>query len=137
MKNYKDLEIYQMAFELCIRVHHLTLTLPKFEIFEQGSQVRRSSKRIKDCIAEGYGRRRYKKEFIKFLIYSHASCDETINQLETINILYFKENPINDLIDEYNVLGKKINKFIQYVESSWNQFDSVMELPEDYYIQNP
>jgi len=77
MKSYLDLEIYQLAYELAIKVHKMSLTLPKYELYEQGSQIRRSSKSIKDAIAEGYGRKRYKSDFIKFLVYSHASCDET------------------------------------------------------------
>jgi len=77
MKSYLDLEIYQLAYELATKVHEMSLTLPKYELYEQGSQIRRSSKSIKDNIAEGYGRKRYKSDFIKFLVYSHASCDET------------------------------------------------------------
>ena len=119
MKSFRDLEIYQKAFRLAIRVHHMTMTLPKYELFEQGRQVRRSSKSIKDNIAEGYGRRRYKAEFVRYLIFSHASCDETLAQLEIINILHFEQNPIDELISEYEGLSKQINSFIEYVESSW------------------
>jgi len=36
-----------------------------------------------------------------------------------INDLYFNENPITDLINEYDILGRKLNKFIQYVNSDW------------------
>ncbi len=53
MNSYKDLEIYQLEYKLAIEVHNMTLQLPKYELYEQGSQVRRSSKRIKDTIAEG------------------------------------------------------------------------------------
>jgi len=119
MSSYRDLDIYKMSYKLAIDIHHLSLKLPKFEIYEQGSQLRRSSKRIKDTIAEGYGRRRYKDEFIRFLIFAHSSCDEATSQLEMINDLYFQEKPITDKIENYKHLGRKINKFIQYVESSW------------------
>ena len=44
MSGYKELEIYRIAFDLSIKVHHTSLKLPKFEIFEQGSQIRKSSK---------------------------------------------------------------------------------------------
>ena len=120
MKNYKDLEIYSLSFELAIKVHKLSLSLPKFELYEEGSQVRRSSKSITANIVEGYGRKRYKADFIKFLIYSHSSCDETILHLsfikETNNT--FKVS-IDELINNYNILGGKINSFIQYVEKEW------------------
>jgi four helix bundle protein len=119
MKSYRDLEIYKEAYQLAIEVHHMSLTLPKHELYEQGSQIRRSSKSIKDTIVEGYGRKKYKNDFIKFLIYAQSSCDETISQLNMINDLYFSEKPLTKLMDDYNVLGKKINKFIQYVEGNW------------------
>ena len=119
MNSYKDLDIYKLAYKLAVDVHKMTMTLPKYEIYEQGSQVRRSSKSIKDNIAEGFGRRRYKDEFIRFLIFAHASCDEAISQLTMINELYFENTGINGLLEEYEVLGGKINKFIQYVEENW------------------
>jgi hypothetical protein len=65
MSSYKDLAIYNRAYKVAIRIHMASLKLPKFEIHEQGSQIRRSSKSIKDNIVEGYGRRRYKAEFIQ------------------------------------------------------------------------
>ncbi|MBL7969074.1 MAG: four helix bundle protein [Prolixibacteraceae bacterium] len=119
MNSYKDLDIYKLAYKLAIDVHKMTMTLPKYEMYEQGSQVRRSSKSIKDNIAEGFGRRRYKDEFVRFLIFAHASCDEAISQLIMINELYFENNGLVGLLEEYELLGGKINKFIQYVEENW------------------
>ncbi len=117
--SYRDLEIYQTAFDLAIRVHKLSLRLPSFEKYEQGSQVRRSSKSIKDLIVEGYGRRKYKAEFIKFLIYAQSSCDECTGQIETIIELYPKQNEWLELLEKYDTLGKQINSFIRYVENNW------------------
>lgn len=119
MNSYKDLDIYQLAYEYAIEVHKMTMQLPKYELYEQGSQIRRSSKSIKDNIAEGYGRKKYKAEFVRFLIFAHSSCDETLSQLNMINDIHFTKNPLSDLVDKYELLGRKINKFIQYVESSW------------------
>jgi four helix bundle protein len=120
MSGCKELEIYRIAFDLSIEVHHASLKLPKFELFEQGSQIRRSSKSVKDTISEGYGRRRYKPEYIKYLVYSQASCDETINHLETLIVLYPDIQDFFDMIPEYNVLGRKINSYIIWVENNWN-----------------
>ena len=119
MNSYKDLDIYKLAYRLAIEVHRMTMTLPKYELYEQGSQVRRSSKSINDNIAEGFGRRRYKDEFVRFLIFAHASCDEAISQLTMINEIHFENKDLNGLLEEYEVLGAKINKFIQYVEENW------------------
>lgn len=108
-----------MAYDLAFDVHSMTMGLPKYELYEQGSQVRRSSKSIKDNIAEGYGRRRYKAEFIRFLIFAHSSCDESISQLNMINDIHFKKKSLNELISKYEVLSKKIYKFVEYVEGNW------------------
>ena len=115
MKSYKDLEIYNLAFDLAIKVHELSLKLPKYELYEQGSQVRRSSKSIKDNIVEGYGRKKYKADFIKFLVYSHASLLECVSQLEMIDKLY-KIKDVKILLSEYDTLGAKLYNFIKYVE---------------------
>ena len=63
----------------------MTLTkLPKFEMYEEGSQIRRSIKSVKSNIVEGYGRRRYKQDFVRFLVYALASLDETTDHLKTL-----------------------------------------------------
>jgi four helix bundle protein len=120
MSGYRDLEIYKHAFELSIKVHRESLKLPSFELYEQGSQIRRSSKSIKDTISEGFGRRKYKAEYVKFLTYSIASCDETMNHLETIIEICPEHQGFAELKPEYEKLGKMINNYLQYVESNWN-----------------
>ena len=118
MKSYKDLDIYKLSYDLAIKIHKMSLDLPKYEMYEEGSQIRRSSKGITSCIVEGYGRKKYKAELIKFLIYAHGSCDETILHLNFIKDTHHLED-VNDLIDSYDELGSKINRFIQYVEKKW------------------
>ncbi len=118
MKSYKDLDVYQLAFQYAIEIHQITLQLPKYELYEQGSQIRRSSKSVKDNIVEGYGRRRYKADFIKFLIYAHASLLECMSQLEMIAKLY-PEIETKELILKYDALGAKLFTFIKYVENNW------------------
>lgn len=117
--SYRDLEIWQLADALVPEVHKMTLThLPKFELFEEGSQIRRSIKSVKANIVEGYGRRRYKQEFLKALTYAHASCDETTDHLETL----FKCGSLTDdtlyrnLHDRLLILGRKLHSFIEAVE---------------------
>jgi four helix bundle protein len=92
----------------------------KFEMFEEGTQIRRSMKSVRSNIVEGYGRRRYKQEFLHFLTYAQASCDETIDHLETL----FETGSLTDeplfkgLLKRLNELGRKINVFTQSVEAS-------------------
>lgn len=114
---YKSLEIYRSAHELGVRIHHFSLKLPRFENYESGSQLRRASKSISANIVEGYGRRRYKSDWIKFLIYAHFSCLETQEWLEYV--LDCHENLVQltmSLLQDVEVLGRQINKFLQAVE---------------------
>jgi len=119
-KSYKDLEIYQLSYGLAMKIHHISLMLPKYEQYEEAGQIRRSIKGICSSIAEGYGRRRYKNEFIKFLVYAQASCDETQVHLNFIHDSgYINDQEYDNLKEEIDKLGRKINKFIQYVEKDW------------------
>jgi four helix bundle protein len=124
MKSYKDLDIYTLALSLFYRTHRLSLQLPKYELYELGSQIRRSSDSVATNIVEGYGRKRYKMDFIKFLTYSHASNLETICHLEKLAVLYPDlSTEMVILQKEYDVLGAKLFSFLRYVESNWNKFE--------------
>lgn len=119
--SYKKLEIWQLANEAVIMIHEMTLTkLPKFEMFEEGAQIRKSSKSVKATIVEGYGRKKYKAEFIKFLTYSLASNDETIDHLENLfNTKSLQDEQFYKIIhDKLEILGKKINLFRKGVDST-------------------
>lgn len=120
MKSYKDLDIYTIGMELFYKTHTLSLQLPKYELYELGSQLRRSSDSVVTNIVEGYGRRRYKNDFIKFLVYSHASNLETLNHIEKIVNLYpYLADDMKVLYEKYDALGAKIFSFLKYVEEHW------------------
>jgi four helix bundle protein len=117
--SYKNLEVWQLAKEVVIEIHAMTIDkLPKFEMYETGSQIRRSSKSVRSAIVEGYGRREYKQDFLKFLYYALSSNDETIDHLEVLH----ETGSLNDdavygsLHEKLTILGKKLNNFIQSVD---------------------
>src|SRR6266496_6792931 len=101
--SYRDLEIWQLARQMAIGVHRMTLqNLPKFEMYEEASQIRRSAKSISANIVEGYGRRRYKQEFIREVLFETGSL--------TNKVVY------RDLSTGLDLLGRKLNVFIDSVE---------------------
>lgn len=121
--SYKNLEIWQLAREAVIEIHGMSLAeLPKFELYEEGSQIRRSSKSIKSNIVEGYGRRRYKNDYIRFLDYAYASCLETTDHLENLIETESLKNQalFESLKEKMDKLGRKLNRFIQSVERQHN-----------------
>lgn len=119
--SYRNLEIWQLVKDVVIDVHQMTLNnLPKHEMYEEGAQIRRSIKSVRSNIVEGYGKRRYKNDFLKYLICAHASCNESLDHLEIL----FETKSLKDkqifleLHDKIDKLGAKLNIFIQSVEKS-------------------
>lgn len=124
MKSYKDLDIYNLSLSLFYKTHTVSLKLPRHELYELGSQIRRSSDSVGTNIVEGYGRKRYKQDFIKFLTYSHSSNLETMFHLEKLQFLYPDlADELRLIKDEYDVLGAKLFSFLRYVENNWNKFE--------------
>lgn len=122
MKSYRELDVYKESKQLAVEIHKMSLSLPNFELYEEGSQIRRSSKAVTSAIVEGYGRKRYKQDFIRFLVYAQSECDETIVHIDFVHETEsLKEtSSYNSLFERYTVLSKKINNFIQWVEDNWN-----------------
>ncbi len=118
MKNYKDLEIYKESFDLAVRIYNLTMKLPNPDKYETGGQIRRSSQTIKDTIVEGYGRRKYKADFLKYLIYSHSSLLESTSQAEFLSTIH-PDTGWEEIGTDLDNPGKRISKFIDYVEKNW------------------
>ena len=121
---YKKLRIWQNARELVVQIHKMTLKeLPKFEMFEEGSQIRRSMKSVKSNIVEGYGRRRHKSEYVRFLDFAYASNLETIDHLESLfetESLRNKET-FENLHQSLSLLSKSIYQFTRSVEIRHNE----------------
>ncbi len=119
--SYKKLEIWQIAREIVIDIHTITIKdIPQFEMYEEGSQIRRSSKSIKSNIVEGYGRRNYKNDFIRFLTFALASNYETIDHLETLyeTKSLTSKKQYQKLLEKLQLLGKKLTLFIKSAEKS-------------------
>jgi four helix bundle protein len=118
-QGYKKLKIYQVGHDLAIRVHKMSLKLPKFEMFEEGSQIRRSSKSVSANIVEGYALRRYKQEYIHYLMRALGSSLETVEHLEfLLETGSLTDNTLgNTLLEEYDGLNSMLYRFIESVVS--------------------
>ncbi len=115
----KKLKIYNLAHELAIRVHAMSLKLPRFELFEEGGQIRRSSKSISSNIVEGYALRRYKQEYIHYLMNAYASSMETVEHLDCLfETKSLKDNDLyKSLLNGYIELNSMLYNFIEAIES--------------------
>ena len=113
LQSYQDLEIYQLAKKLAVEIHRMTFEiLPKSEMYEEGSQIRRSSKSVGANIVEGFGRKKYKAAYVQFLTFALASCDETKYHLEMLHETgSLPEENFKYFMEKYIELGRKIFNF--------------------------
>lgn len=116
--SYRNLEIWSLSRDLVVDIHQMSLSLPDFEKYEVGSQIRRSIKSVKSNIVEGYGRRKYKAEYVRFIVFALSSNDETINHLETLydTQSLTNEKTYTELNERLKILGIKINNFLKKLE---------------------
>jgi hypothetical protein len=87
--SYKKLEIWQLSRDLTIDIYRMTLEqLPGFEMYEEGSQIRRSIKSVRSNIYDDLHDRldilgRKLNRFIESVMKTHQSVKDGIAEYET------------------------------------------------------
>ena len=79
-----ELEVYQLAREARRRIFDLSRGFPKEEMYSLTNQIRRSSRSVCAQIAEAWGRRLYRADFVNRLNQSESEARETQCWLETV-----------------------------------------------------
>jgi len=115
----RNLEIYNIGHALANRIHEMTLRLPKLELFEEGSQIRKSSKSVTALLVEGYRLRKYRDNFLFYLWRALGSADETKEHLAYLYETGSLKDPLlyAALTAECEKLLSKLMTFIQGVEA--------------------
>ena len=54
IRDFRDLKVYQLLVDLHLELHAISMKFPRFELFELGSQMRRSSNSCPANVAEGF-----------------------------------------------------------------------------------
>lgn len=114
---FEDLEIWQMARELSLRVFQLTNSRSVSKDFRFRDQIRAAAGSIMDNIAEGF-ERSGQFEFVNFLSIAKGSSGEVRSQLvRGMDQKYFPQETTT-LITDYELLASKIAGFIKYLNQS-------------------
>ena len=79
LKNFKDLKVWQKAYQLCLDLYRMTKPFPSEERYGLTSQIRRAAVSVPSNIAEGYGRRTT-GEYIQALYVAYGSLCELETQ---------------------------------------------------------
>lgn len=114
VRTYRDLNVYQLSYTLAMKLFELAKKFPKEETYSLTDQIRRASRSISVNIAEGWTKRRYENVFIRHLIDSNGSCEETKVWLDFAkDCTYLDTREHEDLFQRYNEVGAMLNSLIK------------------------
>jgi len=108
IQKVEDLKIYQKLCDLTIEIHELTLTFPKFELYELGSQLRRSSNSAPANLAEGFNNK-HTNIYLEGISRAQGEIRETLHHLKiAFQKKYMSEEKLNYFLKEYDICGRML-----------------------------
>ena len=117
MRNFRELDIWNLSRDLVKEVYLLMKSMPDEEKFGLTSQIKRSAVSIPSNIAEGCAKKS-NKDFSRFLEISLGSCYELETQLILCSDLeLISEKIIEEKIILIQTIEKKITSFINYLST--------------------
>lgn len=100
---YWQLDVYKLAKEGRGRVFQLSKKFPKEEMYSLTDQIRRSSHSVCSHVAEAWGRRPYRADFINKLNMSESEALETQSWLENaVECRYTEKDVAAELFKLYD-----------------------------------
>lgn len=107
--SFKELKVYQKAYALAIKIHHISKTFPKEETYSLTDQIRRASRSVCTNIAEGYRKRRYPKHFTSKMTDADGEASETTVWLDFAKEFKYIISEVHSaLCSEYDAVGKML-----------------------------
>ena len=108
IQKVEDLEVYQKLCNLAIEIHELSLTFPKFELYELGSQLRRSSNSAPSNLAEGFNNKHI-NIYLEGISRAQAEIRETIHHLKiAFRKKYLTQEKLENLLKRYDECSKML-----------------------------
>lgn len=112
----ENLWIYKLAEDLEIKVHEVTKSFPRDELFRSVDQLRRSSSSVSDNIAEHYHKTTI-KEKKRYLDIAKSETEETKRGiLKSSRKKFLDENTATEIADQYTILMKGITSYMRFLE---------------------
>lgn len=116
MQDFRNLEIWQLGYNLALEVYEVTRTFPREEMYGMTSQMRRCAVSIPSNIAEGTGRQS-DADFRRFLFLSMGSAAELDCQSMLARDLGILNGTHFDRISSrLGMLRRKLNALIQRLD---------------------
>ena len=117
VRHYRELDVYQNAMNLAMKVFELTKHWPSEERFNLIDQIRRSSRSVCTNLAEAWRKRRYRAAFIAKLSDSETEAAETqVSTAIAMRCHYFDEKTFREIDESYEKVLGQIVKMIDQPE---------------------
>ena len=114
----EDLEVYNRLCDLAVEIHELTLSFPKFELFELGSQLRRSSNSAPANLAEGFDNR-HTNIYLEGINRAQAEIRETCHHLKiAFQKKYITKERLGYFLNEYDICGRMLTNLERSLEKT-------------------
>ena len=114
IKSFEDLDVYKKLCELHLEISKVSLSFPKFELFELGSQIRRSSNSISANIAEGWNNK-HLNIYLEGINRAQGELQETKHRLY---IAYRKKYLSDEIYREYFEKCNECGRMLRGLEQS-------------------
>jgi four helix bundle protein len=113
VENYRDLKVYQAAFEFQQALFKVSKAFPKEEMYSLTDQMRRSSRSVGASLAEPWSKRRYQAHFLSKLTDADSELQETLHWLRTaLACEYLSKKDSVKLADQAAEIGKMLGSMI-------------------------
>lgn len=119
IKCIRDLNVYNLSFELAMEIFGLTKKFPKEEQYSLTDQMRRSSRSVPANIREGFAKRKFEKIFIKHLVDAVGSSEETRTWLDFAKSCDYMKNEDHDRL---NNSYDEVTAMLYSLLSKWKSF---------------
>ena len=117
LRGHRDLKVYQLAYDLAMRIFEYSKAFPADERYSLTSQIRRSSRSVAANIAEGFRKRQYPNMFVSKLADADAEATETQVWLDFARDCgYLSREHHNDLVARYEEIGRMLHAMIEHPE---------------------
>jgi four helix bundle protein len=119
IKHFRDLIVYQRAFDAGMKIFEITKTFPMEERYSLIDQIRRSSRSVCSNLAEGWRKRKYEAVFKNKITDSMQEASETQCWLEiSVACKYINQDAYSELDGEYEEIIAMLNS----MEMNSNKF---------------
>lgn len=117
LKNYKELIVWQKAYQLCLEIYKITKKFPTEERYGLTSQIRRAAVSIPSNIAEGYGRKTT-GEYIQALYIAYSSnCELETQILLSGDLGYIKAEDLELLQRKIGDIERMLKGLVKSLEN--------------------